>query len=267
MVANIDRQKVRNSFHRQAGDYDGHAVVQARVVGRLIGLLQTEAPSPKRLLDIGAGTGRLLGKLGELYPEALAVGADLAFGMCRASSCNLAAKRVQLVNADAESLPFATGSFDLVLSTSTFQWLTSLDRAFSEVKRVLAPGGLFCFALFGEKTLFELRDSYQAVLKGGADRSHSFFSREEVLAALQGSEFAGARVSSEIEVEVHPDVPELLRSLKRIGAGSAAPVASRGLSERRIMLEMMAAYREKYGMDGAVPATYEVVYGLGSKPV
>ena len=265
MVAGIDREKVRNSFHRQAGDYDSHALVQRRVVERLTGELREAKVAPARLLDVGAGTGRLLESLRDLYPEAVAVGADLALGMCRAAALRLAGKGVQIVNADAESLPFATGSFDLVVSTSTFQWLGSLDRAFAEAKRVLAPRGLFCFALFGERTLFELRGSYQQALMDGEDRSHSFFSTAEVLAALERCGLDGARAWSELEVEMHADVPELLRSLKRIGAGSAAPVASRGLSQRRVMLDMMEVYRKEHGRDGAVPATYEVVYGVGRK--
>ncbi len=265
MATNIDREKVRSSFHRQASDYDGHAVVQRRVAEKLIALLQEKEALPARLLDIGAGTGKLLAKLRELYPETLAVGADLALGMCRTASLGLAGKGVQLVNADAEQLPFATSSFDLVISTSTFQWLSSLDRTFAEVTRVLSPGGLFCFALFGERTLFELRDAYQTALNGGANRSHSFFSRDQVLTALQRALFTGPQASSQIEVELHPDVPELLRSLKRIGAGSAAPVTAKGLSHRRVMLEMMEVYRKKYAKDGAIPASYEVIYGLGRK--
>jgi malonyl-CoA O-methyltransferase len=265
MVANIDRKKVRESFHRQASDYDDHAVVQRRVVERLVGLLQEEGVRPARLLDVGAGTGRLLARLRASYPDALAVGADLAFGMCKAASANLAQDRVQLVTADAEHLPFASSSFDLVLSTSTFQWLSSLDTALAEAYRVLSPGGLFCFALFGEKTLFELRSSYKTALRDGTDRSHSFFARSEVAAALERTGFSAPTVLSEMEVQWHADVPEMLRSLKRIGAGSAAPVAAKGLSERRVMLDMMEVYRKSYGKDGAVPASYEVVYGIGRK--
>ena len=67
------------------------------------------------------------------------------------------AKNTHFISADAEWLPFADAAFGLVLSTSTLQWLNSLDLAFAEALRVLAPGGLFCFAMFGEKTLFELR--------------------------------------------------------------------------------------------------------------
>jgi len=265
MAANVNRDKVRDSFHRQAADYDAHAVVQCRVVEKIVGVLQAQLAAPARFLDIGAGTGRLLARVTDLYPQARAVGADLAAGMCRIAEQNLAGKRVQIVNADAESLPFASGSFDLVLSTSTYQWLPSLDQAFAEARRVLAPGGLFCFALFGEKTLFELRDSYRSALKGGVDRSHDFFSESEVLAALQRAGFPDAEASSELEVELHPDVPGLLRSLKRIGANSTAPLSTRGLSERRVMLDMMKAYRTTFGRDEGIPATYEVVYGLARK--
>jgi malonyl-CoA O-methyltransferase len=263
MVSDIDRKKVQGAFHRQAPDYDDAALVQRRVVERLTRLLQSQGVSPARLLDVGAGTGRLLACLRKLYPAALAVGADLALGMCRTASANLAGEGVQFVNADAERLPFAAGSFDLVLSTSTFQWLGTLDLAFAEVKRVLSPGGTFCFALFGEKTLFELRDSYKIALAGGADRSLSFFSGSDVLEALRCGGFSGSKVTSELEVELHPDVPGLLRSLKRIGAGTTAPVATKGLSERRVMLDMMNVYRNRYGRDGAIPASYEVIYGWG----
>lgn len=266
MAANIDRHRVRASFHRQATEYDRYAVVQCRVVEKIVGMLQSQQVAPERLLDVGAGTGRLLAAVTDLYPEVGATGVDLAPGMCRIAAQNLADKRVHVVNADAEHLPFASGSFDLVLSTSTYQWLASLDRAFSEACRVLAPGGLFCFALFGERTLFELRESYKGALKGGADRSHGFFGVAEVDAALQRAEFCVESVTSELEVEWHPDVPELLRSLKRIGAGSTAPVAARGLAERRVMLEMMSAYRREFGGEEGIPATYEVIYGLARKP-
>lgn len=265
MAADIDRERVRDSFHRQAADYDSHAVVQGRVVEKVVGLLQAERVAPVRLLDIGAGTGRLLARLTELYPEMDAVGVDLAPGMCVTAASNLAGRRVRVMPADAEALPFEAGSFDVVVSTSTYQWLPCLDRAFAEARRVLAPGGIFCFALFGERTLFELRDSYRSVLQGAFDRTHSFFSCAEVLEALERAGFRGARVSSELEVELHPDVPELLRSLKKIGAGSTAPASAKGLAERRVMLDMMRSYREHFGGEAGIPATYDVVYGVVRK--
>jgi malonyl-CoA O-methyltransferase len=66
---------------------------------------------------------------------------------------------------------------------------------------------------------------------------------------------------SEIEMHSYPDVPQLLRSTKRIGAGSAAQEETRGgLGGRGVLNETSRLYRERYGADGMIPVTYEVVY-------
>ena len=266
----IDRKKVCSSFHRHSGEYERHARVQRRVVARLISSLGEIAPPPRSILDIGCGTGMLLRSLAERYPGADLAGIDLAPGMVTATREALRDRAgVTLVVGDAEQLPFPGNRFDLVVSTSTFQWLEELRTAFAEAYRVLAPGGSFRFALFGAGTLRELKESYRAALAGlgrpAADRTHRFVSPETVAAELAGAGFAGCRVWSEDEVDHHPDVPALLRDLKKIGAGNASPDGARSLAERRVMLTMMEIYGKRYGRDGVIPATYEVVYGEGNK--
>lgn len=265
----IDRQKVRSSFHAQAHEYDRHAVVQKRVLDRLLRLLPS-GTAPRRILDIGSGTGALLQKLAALYPDSRLTGADMAFGMGLAARERVAGNcRIEFVTADAEHLPFAESSFDLVLSTSTFQWLERLEPAFGELKRVLRPGGRFCFALFGRQTLHELRDSYRSAIEkvgaGALDRTHSFKDSDDVAAALGVAGVEAEYLISELEVEDHPDVPHLLRSIRRIGAGNANPGGSRGLAERRVMMTMMEEYQRTFGTDSGIPATYEVIYGVGRK--
>lgn len=264
----IDRQRVRRSFHARAGDYDRHAVVQKRVMERFVHLLPA-AGGIDRVLDIGSGTGVLLQLLADRYPAARLMGLDHAFGMGVTARERLAGnERASFLTADAEALPFADASLDLVVSTSTFQWLESLERAFGEVRRVLGKGGRFCFALFGEQTLFELRDSYchaVAAVGGGAeDRTHRFRNVDDVAAALQSAGLAAETIFAEHEVESHPDVPHLLRAIRSIGAGNAVQAPGRGLAERRVMLAMMDHYRRVYGAGGAVPATYEVIYGVAT---
>ncbi len=101
--------------------------------------------------------------------------------------------------------------------------------------------------------------------RGLKDRTHTFHAATEVEAALGRTGFNDARVFSELEVEYNPDVPALLRSLRRIGAGNAAPAGSRGLAERRVMLDMMDIYQREHAVDGLIPATYEVIYGEAGK--
>lgn len=268
-MGGISRQKVRNSFHEQAHEYDRHAVVQKRVLERLIHLMPQNL-MPGRILDIGSGTGALLQRMAAIYPESILTGVDMAFGMAETARGKVAGNQsVQFVTADAEHLPFDGQSFDLVLSTSTFQWLEHLEPAIRELRRVLKPGGHYCFALFGSRTLFELRESYRNALQiageGLADRSHNFKSPDDVAAALGVAGLEAEYLISELEVEEHPDVPHLLRAIKRIGAGNAAPEGSRGLSGRRVMLIMMEEYKRLFGREKGVPATYEVIYGVGRK--
>ncbi len=262
----IDRSRVRSSFDQHAGDYETYASVQRRVVGRLLTALERTTTPPSSVLDIGCGTGMLLAGVAQRFPHATLAGIDLAPAMVEATRSALAGHPgVRLLQGDAERLPFGDQSFDLVISTSTFQWLESLESAFSEAYRLLTPGGAFRFAFFGSRTLFELKESYRASLsrhgREGEDRTHRFLPPSAVTEALEKSGFSGIRVWAEDEVELHPDVPTLLRSLKKIGAGNASPGQGGSLAQRRVMLTMMRLYGERYGTEEGIPATYEVIYG------
>ncbi|WP_298266549.1 methyltransferase domain-containing protein [Geobacter sp.] len=265
----IDRRRVQSAFHRQAGEYDAHAAVQKRVVARLMEILDAEGVSPERILDVGTGTGLLGRTLGSRHPGASLACVDLAPAMAAAARLSLAGReRTVIAVADAERLPFPAASFDLVASSSTFQWLESLDAAFAEAWRVLTPGGLFAFALFGAGTFRELKASYRAALAAverDNDRTQRFFSAGEVRGALERAGFGVTSLTVEDEIEYHPDVPAFLRAVRRIGAGNASPRRPRGLAERRVMAEMMRIYGERFGAPEGIPATYAVIYGMGVK--
>lgn len=268
----IDRSRVRRSFHSGAEQYDRHTPVQQRVVRQLLAMLATKLQSaPQRILDIGCGTGHLLSELAARYPQAALYGLDLAPNMVHLAAKRLA-KAATLVQGDAEQLPFDDASFDLVVSSSTFQWLEQCDRCFGEVRRVLVPGGLFCFALFGAGTLHELQVSWRDALTAagrpqpqGQDGTHSFHSRDEIMQGLVTQGFTGVRVETTCEQVWYPDVPQLLQAIKRIGAGTARPVRGGGLGWRRVLHEMAARYQERFGSDQGVPASYQVIYGSGRR--
>lgn len=263
----FDRGKVGKSFNRHADAYDRFASVQQRVVRRLMELLEAHITvAPRAALDIGCGTGALSAALVARYPQTMCCGLDLAFNMvCQANAKN--GEVCLFVNGDAESLPFRRASFDLVVSASTLQWLNSLDGCIEECRRVVTKDGLIAMAFFGGSTLWELQESYREALTrcaSGDDprirRLHRFMEVAEVRQALDRLGLGQALVTSEIEIDLHPDVKGLLTSIKGIGAGTASRGGTGGLGWRGILSDMSEHYRRRFLADGMIPATYEVIY-------
>jgi SAM-dependent methyltransferase len=143
-------------------------VGRGQVVGKLRKLLGAAALKRgfDRSLEVGAGTGYFSLNLLRAGVVRNATCTDISPGMVRTLSGN--AERlgleVRALRADAESLPFAAESFDLVLGHAVLHHLPDLERAFSEFHRVLKPGGLIVFA--GEPS--RVGDRIAAIPKRGA---------------------------------------------------------------------------------------------------
>jgi len=130
-------------------------VGQAQVLGKLRKLLGTELDRGYgRSLEIGAGTGYFSLNLLQAGAVRQVTCTDISPGMLGTLSAN--AQRLGLTvgtaRADAESLPFAEESFDLVVGHAVLHHLPNLRRAFDEFHRVLRPGGRIAFA--GEPSRF-----------------------------------------------------------------------------------------------------------------
>ena len=111
------------------------------------GLEAVERP-PRRVLDLGTGTGAAAFAIAERFPEADVVGVDLSEAMleeARRKTPSALAGRVRFQTADASKLPFADASFDLVA-------LANMIPFFDELARVLAPRGAILFGFSGGPT-------------------------------------------------------------------------------------------------------------------
>jgi ubiquinone/menaquinone biosynthesis C-methylase UbiE len=124
-------------------------VGQAQVLGKMRKLLGNQlARGYQRSLEIGAGTGYFSLNLLQAGVVNEATCTDISPGMIRTLNAN--AQRlgvsVKTLRADAESLPFAEESFDLVLGHAVLHHLPDLPKVFAECHRVLRPGGRIAFA-------------------------------------------------------------------------------------------------------------------------
>lgn len=176
-----------------AGDY---AVIGTTL--QIVGETLCEAldlRAKERVLDVAAGNGNATLAAARRWCDVVStdyVGALLERGQARASAEGLA---VQFTEADAENLPYADGSFDVVLSTFGVMFTPNQERAASELARVCRPGGKIGLAnwtppgFIGE--LFKLIGRYipppagvkSAALWGTEDRLRELFG--ESIATLE----------------------------------------------------------------------------------
>ncbi len=255
----LDRAGVRASFDRASSTYESAAGLQAQVARELLGRLDTFGLAPAVVLDLGAGTGRSTRELKRRYPRAMVIALDLAPGMLREAGRHQRLwRRFERVCGDAQRLPLAGASVDLVFSSLMLQWCQPLDAAFAEVRRVLKDGGLFAFSTFGPATLGELRSAWAQA--DGHNHVNHFIDMHDVGAALMRAGLAEPVLDVDrIELD-YPDARALMRDLKCIGAHNVTAGRPRALTGRTRLARMEQAY-EAYRREGSLPATYEVIYG------
>ena len=103
--------------------------------------LEAVPTPPRRILDLGSGTGAATAVLAERWPEADVLGVDVSPGMVSEARRRLPGElhgRVRFEVGDASAVPAADGGFELVA-------LANMIPFFDELDRVLAPGGHVAF--------------------------------------------------------------------------------------------------------------------------
>ena len=135
------RERSREFFDRAAASWDtGRSELLGREAGGLA--LAGLVPRDALVLDLGTGTGGLLPLLGRHLNRVVAV--DLSRGMlarARERVRDSGIRSVDLLRADVESIPVASGSVDGVVANMILHHLPEPPRLFEEMSRVLRPGG------------------------------------------------------------------------------------------------------------------------------
>jgi ubiquinone/menaquinone biosynthesis C-methylase UbiE len=98
--------------------------------------------APRRILDLGTGTGGAARVLAARWPHADVTGVDLSPEMVREAQARATSEREAYLVADASALPFADASFDLVA-------MLNMIPFYDEIARVTAPGGAVVLAYSG----------------------------------------------------------------------------------------------------------------------
>ncbi|MDA8391026.1 MAG: malonyl-ACP O-methyltransferase BioC [Gammaproteobacteria bacterium] len=254
----LDRTQVRASFARAASSYERAAVLQRRVADQLLDRFQWVTIDPRRILDVGTGTGYGLPPLRRRFRKAQVIGIDIAPAMLKVARARSGLwRRSPLVAADGEHLPVAGASIDVLYSNLALQWMDPV-AAFQEFQRVLRPGGLLTFSTFGPDTLMELRAAWAAA--DDRPHVHSFVDMHDLGDALVHTGFADPVLDVDRFTLTYEKATDALRDLKRIGAHNVRTGRFSGLTGKTAFQRFVDAY-ETMRSDGRLPLTYEVVYG------
>ncbi|KAA0446088.1 MAG: malonyl-ACP O-methyltransferase BioC [Candidatus Thioglobus sp.] len=243
--------QVKAAFNKAAARYNQNAFLQQEIAERLDAKLGVIAANSAIILDLGAGTGLLWQKLQNRYPDAQIICLDFAQEALKINQSK------HKICADANKLPLADNSVDIIASNLMLQWCVDSEAVFAECSRVLKNNGLLLFSTFGPDTLKELRKSWAAV----DDKKHTadFIDMHDIGDKLLQCGFSAPVMESEQLTLTYQNATDLLKDLKSIGAQTVAGRHNSltGKNKFQTMLKMYESYRT----NGKLPATYEVIYG------
>jgi len=253
---------IKQAFSKAAHTYAEASGLQKEVARELASKLK-EAPG--RTLDIGAGTGYLAEAIKEKFPDTELFVCDLSHEMLRAAKDAADGKDYRAFTADCEELPVKDSSFDLVVSSLTYQWSADITSSMLEAERVLAPGGSFIFSTLGAETMRELRKATRATyrISGRTDlpRFMEFLSAEDIGDTLIAVGFEDINIERELKEVSYKDLRELLRTLKKIGATNPESPESGNLSSGSLLRKVAETYARLAPApdNSGITATYEIL--------
>lgn len=233
----------------------------AREIAERVSLMLREFPL---VLDLGAYHGLLGQAIAALPSVGEVVYAESTFAY--AEQC----PRPALV-CDEDLLPFKDASLNLIVSGLALHRVNDLPGSLIQIRRALAPDGLFMAAALGARALIELREvliEAEGEITGGASPRVSPFGDVSAYGALlQRAGFALPVADSEMLTVTYPSPRALMREVRALGGGNVLTARSKAPLSRRTLGHAEELYRARYGTpDGKVTATFEFVFMSGWAP-
>jgi malonyl-CoA O-methyltransferase len=160
-------------------------------------------------------------------------------------------------------LPLAANSADLIWSNLALHWHPQPHQVFAEWRRVLRVDGLLMFSCFGPDTFRELRAAWSDVDQ--TPHTLPFVDMHDFGDMLVDAGFATPVMDMETITVTYADPARLLQEARAWG-GNPLATRSRGLVGRAAYRRMLNALEAGRRPDGALPLTFEIVYGHAFRP-
>lgn len=257
----MSQREIRQAFGQAAHRYDDVADYQQEVGKRLLAG-RPWANLSGYCLDLGCGTGHGSALLSQGFPDISLTALDFALPMVDHLSRALATPPLRLC-ADAQALPLQDGVFDVCWSSLTLQWCDP-RQVFTEIARVLQPGGRLLLSTLGPETFGELHHAFTTV-----DRHrhiNDFPAAAHVLQALAQAGLRLVRWERKTIIRHAPDLRSLLAGVRELGANRITGGNRRsGLMGRQAWQRLQAAY-EVHRTELGLPLAYDTFFLYAEKP-
>jgi malonyl-CoA O-methyltransferase len=244
----------RAAFARAAPTFDTACFVHDWTRARLLERLPLLRIDPTVIVDLGSATGRAAVALARQFAGARVLALDTSLAMLTAVDRGLG---VEPIAGDAERLPLASKAVSLVLANLVLPWCRP-DVFFSELARVLAPGGALMFATLGPDTLCEVRRAWASVDAG--IHVHAAFDMHDLGDAAAAAGLAEPVLDVERMTLRYGDVADLVRDSRACGAVNTAAGRRRGLTGRQ-RWQAFAQALHGATRGGRFDVTIEVIFG------
>lgn len=175
------------------------------------------------------------------------------------------------VTGDPEAMQFPAERFDLAVSLLGLQWVNDLPGVLVQIRRLLAPDGLFQGCMIGGQSLHELRSAFtqaEAEITGGATpRVAPFADLRDLGGLLQRAGLALPVTDIDTVTVRYSNLFALMADLRAMGASNILAQRSRRFLRRDVLMRAAEIYASDYAdADGRVRATFEILWASGWAP-
>ena len=262
----LDKAAMKRALGRADDPGTPKTGLQAEVAGRLLERLDGLKFEPATIVDLGCGSGVQAKALSQRFANARVVAMDRSLPMLVRAGAERGwlRKRFERAAGDADALPLAESSVDLLYSNLTLQRCEELPATLNGFRRVLRPGGLVLFSTLGPDTLVELREAWKKVDE--VRHVRPFADVQTIGDAMMRAGFGEPVLDTDWITFTYTQSHQLLDEIEALGATCADPDRQRG----RSMPDRIDALPGALAVSGTdaerYTVTWEVIYASAWGP-
>ena len=206
------KKNVSQAFNNAANLYDQFAFIQSQTAFLISDIVRhlTLKNEKYEILEIGCGTGFVGQFMLPDFQNTSFTFSDISSEMIKKTKERLGDKHKYLVM-DGENPNLEPESYDLIISSLSFQWFEDLENGVNNLLKLLRSGGAIVFSIFGDQSFSQWKNAHKKL--GFSCGMHDFPSIEELQNKFKNADFSEKFIQQSIMTG-----KDFAKSLNLIGA-------------------------------------------------